>query len=133
MSKPELFKKRVDSSKVNMLVLRRWVETELYRHLPNDDIAVGLVCELLLEKSPDIDAIHEQLQDMLGKKESLRFCVALWEHMLSAQEDEDGLPEKLVNERQKLLRSAIQREKQVLKKRSDKFKVRKPRTNYNRG
>lgn len=102
--KPLIYNKEVDSSKVNLEVIKHWIEEKLSEQLPEDDIAAGFIYELVAgEEHPDIHAIENQMDDFLGKQESRTFCKALWKHLLSAQEDKDGIPEELIEQRRKLL------------------------------
>lgn len=99
-----LFKKPVDISKVNLPVIKVWLEETIHQHLPDDDIAVEFVFELLGSlELPDIDAIREQMNDFLGKDESKNFCEKLWKLLLSGQKDPDGIPEELLEQRKKQL------------------------------
>lgn len=99
---PESYKEKVDTSKVNMEVIQRWIDETIHEQLPDDDIAGGFVYELLCaEENPDIVSIEQQVQEFIGAKESRRFCSRLWAHLLSAQQDPDGIPVELVAKRQK--------------------------------
>lgn len=103
--KPLCFKKKVDTSKVNLPIIKQWIEDTVHEQLPDDDIAVEFVYELLTgEKNPDIVAIQDQMSDFLGEKESLQFCEDLWKLLLSAQKDADGIPEQLIEKRKEKLR-----------------------------
>lgn len=102
--KPLIYNKEVDSSKVNLEVIKYWIEEKLSQQLPGDDIAAGFIYELVAgEEHPDILAIENQMDDFLGKQESRVFCKTLWKHLLSAQEDKDGIPEELIEQRRRLL------------------------------
>lgn len=101
---PSTFKKPVDISKVNLPVIKVWLEETIHEHLPEDDIAVEFIYELLKsEESLAIDTIREQMNDFLGERESLIFCESLWKLLLSAQKDKDGIPEQLLEQRKKQL------------------------------
>ncbi|QWW24332.1 hypothetical protein CA7LBN_003166 [Candidozyma auris] len=93
-----IFSRKVDSTKVNLPVIKRWIEEEITAQIPDDDIAAGFIYELIAgEENPDINAIRAQTDDFLGPKESKIFCKKLWKHLLSAQGDKDGLPSELQN------------------------------------
>lgn len=95
-----LFDKPVDVSKVNEKVMREWIATTLQEQLPDDDITVEFVCELLFGgDQPDIAVIREQMTDFLGELDSKKFCAELWKLLLSAQSDKDGIPEQLLAKR----------------------------------
>ncbi|QRG38661.1 hypothetical protein FDK38_003078 [Candidozyma auris] len=99
-----IFSKKVDSTKVNLPVIKRWIEEEITAQIPDDDIAAGFIYELIAgEENPDINAIRAQTHDFLGPKESKIFCKKLWKHLLSAQVDKDGLPSELVELRRRVL------------------------------
>ncbi|SGZ56391.1 CIC11C00000002933 [Sungouiella intermedia] len=101
---PSTFKKPVDISKVNLPVIKVWLEDTIHEQLPEDDIAVEFIYELLKsEESLAIDTIREQMNDFLGERESLIFCESLWKLLLSAQKDKDGIPEQLLEQRKKQL------------------------------
>ncbi|PSK79811.1 hypothetical protein CJJ07_000171 [Candidozyma auris] len=99
-----IFSRKVDSTKVNLPVIKRWIEEEITAQIPDDDIAAGFIYELIAgEENPDINAIRAQTDDFLGPKESKIFCKKLWKHLLSAQGDKDGLPSELVELRRRVL------------------------------
>lgn len=99
-----LFKKPVDISKVNLPVIKTWMEQTIHEQLPDDDIVVEFIYEMLQsEEKPDIKAIQEQMTNFLGEEESLIFCKELWSLLLSGQKDPDGIPEQLLQQRKKQL------------------------------
>lgn len=99
-----IYSQRVDSTKLNLPVIKRWIEDEITAQLPDDDIAAGFIYELIAgEENPDIHAIEAQTDEFLGKKDSRKFCKQLWKHLLSAQEDKDGIPKELVEQRKKII------------------------------
>lgn len=101
---PLSYKKQVDTTKLNLPVIKRWIEEQLNEQLPEDDIAPEFIHELVAgEENPDIIAIESQVDEFLGKKESRSFCKQLWKLLLGAQEDKDGIPEELVEQRRKIL------------------------------
>lgn len=125
---PSLFKKSVDISKVNLPVIKAWIEETIHKFLPDDDIAVEFIYELLRsEELPNIHAIQEQMNDFLGQDESVAFCEKLWKLLLSAQKDPDGIPEQLLEQRKRQLEreTEIQAKKMIAQLRL------KP--DYNRG
>lgn len=102
--KSSLFKKPVDISKVNLPIIKTWMETTIQEQLPDDDIVVEFIYEMLqAEDQPDIKAIKEQMDDFIGKDESLKFCEELWALLLSGQSDPDGIPEQLLEQRKRQL------------------------------
>lgn len=102
--KSSLFKKSVDITKVNLPIIKTWMETTIQEELPDDDIVVEFIFEMLqAEDQPDIKAIREQMDDFIGKDESLKFCEELWSLLLSGQNDPDGIPEQLLEQRKRQL------------------------------
>ncbi|KAF8000178.1 hypothetical protein HF325_005107 [Metschnikowia pulcherrima] len=93
---------KVDISKVSMSVIKQWMTEKLAEELPDDDVALEFIYELLVvaeNELPDIGAIREQMNDFLGKEKSRDFCVGLWQLLLSAQVSPGGIPQQLVDER----------------------------------
>lgn len=70
--------------------------------MPDDEIVVGFALELLEPNEPDIRSIREQLRGFLGKS-TQPFCRRLWELLLSAQEDPQGIPAELIELKRKEL------------------------------
>jgi hypothetical protein len=100
MDKVKLFDKDVDVSKVNFLVIRNWIATTINEIIPDDDIIVDYICELLTDEDtkPDIRAIQTHLISFIGESEAKKFCRSLWKLMLSGQTDKDGIPPELVEQ-----------------------------------
>lgn len=99
------WKEPVDVTKVNTDVLKKWISDEIQKILPDDDIAREFIIELIVgaeNGSPDIKSIREQLNDFVGKEESDHFCLELWELLLNAQCNPEGLPTKLLEEHAKM-------------------------------
>lgn len=127
---PKSFKKAVSIAKVNFPVFQQWIEDTLHQQLPDDDIVADYVCELLQSNdSPDIRAIHVQMKDFLGEKELMQFCENLWNALLSAQEDKDGIPAQLINARSKEIDDL---ERKSPQKAPEKESTVDKKTNYNR-
>ena len=121
MKYPKIFDNKVNIKMVNMQVIRRWIYRQLSELLPDDDVVMEYACEMLQqEDEPDIKSIHLQMQDFLGSEESMKFCKGLWKLLCSAQEDREGIPPELVEEKKREYE-----EKQKLQQANKK-------TNYNR-
>lgn len=119
---PKKFSNKVSMAKVNFPVVEKWIGDTLNEQLPDDDVVIDYVSELLqAEDQPDIKMIHLQMQDFLGKEEAMKFCETLWDMLMSAQDDPDGIPTQLLEQRRK--------EYEVDQ---DHGRVEKPKTNYNR-
>ncbi|KAL5427211.1 hypothetical protein PMIN04_001484 [Paraphaeosphaeria minitans] len=106
---PPEFDKRVDTKKVNLDVIKTWIAGKINEFLPEDDIVVDMVyniletdqfvsihrdrdvLELTREMQPKIKELQVQLQGFLDA-EGPKFCKELWNLMLSAQESPLGVP-----------------------------------------
>ena len=101
--KVKLFDQDVDVSKVNFLVIRNWIATTINEIIPDDEIIIDYICELLTGEGtkPDIRAIQTHLVSFIGENEAKKFCRSLWKLLLSAQTDKDGIPPELI-EQQKI-------------------------------
>ncbi|CCE87121.1 Piso0_005660 [Millerozyma farinosa CBS 7064] len=120
---PKIYRKPVDITKVDMSVMREWIEKRMEEEVPDDDIIADYVCELLMANDePDIKAIHLQLEEMLGEKATAAFGERLWSLLVSAQDDPDGVPPELVEERRRQLEERERRAAESSRK----------KTNYNR-
>lgn len=120
---PKIYRKQVDISKVDMLVMRGWIEKRMEEEVPEDDIIADYICELLMASDePDIKAIHLQLEEMLGEKATAKFGERLWSLLVSAQNDPDGVPPELVEERRHQLEERERKAAELSRK----------KTNYNR-
>lgn len=114
-----IFKQPVDVTKVNADVIKRWISTHLQKILPDDDIALEFIIELLFGAENGAAYVHpirEQLNDFVGKEQSDAFCLELWELLLDAQENPHGLPKKLVEERARELEKRANKQKEQVQK-----------------
>ncbi|ORY14992.1 PWI domain-containing protein [Clohesyomyces aquaticus] len=95
---PPEFNKKVDTSKVNVDLLKKWIASKITAILGDEDDVVIDTCFNLLEESqfPNIKAIQIQLTGFLGNKECPEFCKELWNLMLSAQDSPRGVPKELL-------------------------------------
>lgn len=119
---PKKFSKKVNMGKVNFAVVEKWIGDTLNEQLPDDDVVIDYVSELLqAEDEPDIKMIHLQMQDFLGQEQAMKFCETLWDLLMSAQDDPDGIPTQLLEQRRKEYEAG-----------EDNGKVEKQKTNYNR-
>lgn len=118
----KVFKTQVDISKVNLDVIKEWINQVISEQLPDDDIVIDYIGELLVaDDHPDIVSIQVQLKDFLGEKEAKVFCERLWRLLISAQEDPDGIPAEILQKRRE--------EYEALEKQQQKQEA---KTNYNR-
>lgn len=91
MARPEIYKRKADPHRADLREIKKWISRELQRLLPDDDIVVDYIVELIETDSPDIDYIDSQMAEFLGPKEGRRFCKALWERMTGM--DTESTPE----------------------------------------
>ncbi|ODV81668.1 PWI domain-containing protein, partial [Suhomyces tanzawaensis NRRL Y-17324] len=128
---PKCFKTAVDISKVNLPVVKEWITDKINEQLPDDDIVIDYLYELLQANGdqPDIRGIQVQLNDFLGQDEARQFCEKLWKLMISAQDDPDGIPAEILEKRKKEYEE-LEKKEQVPAKKEQVPEKRK--TNYNR-
>ncbi|USW54321.1 Putative PWI domain-containing protein [Septoria linicola] len=91
------FSKKVDMTKVNLPVIKKWVSDEIARILNSDDDVVTEMLFTLLEagKYPNIKQIQTDISGFLDK-DAAPFCRQLWKLLLSAQADPKGIPQELL-------------------------------------
>lgn len=102
----KLFATSVNMRNINIKVIKRWLSDRIQRELPDDDVAVEFIFELLVgadDDQPSIAEIREHMDDYLGEVNSLQFCRELWSLLVSGQSSKDGIPEQLVEQRKREL------------------------------
>ncbi|CAK1363565.1 uncharacterized protein RHO25_006259 [Cercospora beticola] len=94
---PPEFSKKVDMTKVNLPVIKKWVSDEITKILNSDDDVVTEMIFTLLEagKFPNIKQIQTDISGFLDK-DAPPFCLQLWKLLLSAQADPKGIPQELL-------------------------------------
>ncbi|GAM82629.1 hypothetical protein ANO11243_006110 [Dothideomycetidae sp. 11243] len=94
---PPEFNQKVDTSKINVDIIKSWAAAELANILGfDDDVVTGLLFDLLESgKNPDIKSLQLQLGGFLGK-DAPEFCKTLWNLCLSAQDGPSGVPQQLL-------------------------------------
>ncbi|TQB69467.1 Serine/arginine repetitive matrix protein 1 [Monascus purpureus] len=94
---PPEFSRKVDMTKVNIEVMKKWIAGKISEILGNEDDVVIELCFNLLEGSrfPDIKSLQIQLTGFLDK-DTPKFCKELWGLCLSAQENAQGVPKELL-------------------------------------
>ncbi|KND90106.1 Serine/arginine repetitive matrix protein 1 [Tolypocladium ophioglossoides CBS 100239] len=94
---PPEFNQKVDMTKVNLQVMKKWIGKHITQVLGNDDDVLIELCVNLLETSryPDIKAVQIQLTGFL-EKDTAPFCKELWNLLLSAQASPQGVPKELL-------------------------------------
>ncbi|KAK3394411.1 PWI domain-containing protein [Podospora didyma] len=94
---PPEFSQKVDKSKVNMQVMKKWIASKVTEILGNeDDVIIELIFNLIEGgRYPDIKSIQIQLTGFLDK-DTAPFCKELWKLLLSAQSSPQGVPKELL-------------------------------------
>ncbi|KAJ5472635.1 Splicing factor PWI [Penicillium desertorum] len=94
---PPEFNKKVDMTKVNVEVMKKWIASQISKILGNEDDVVIELCFAHLEGSrfPDIKLLQIQLTGFLDK-DTPKFCQELWSLCLSGQENPQGVPKELL-------------------------------------
>ncbi|ODA81856.1 hypothetical protein RJ55_00361 [Drechmeria coniospora] len=94
---PLEFSQKVDTQKVNMQVVKKWIEKRITEILKNEDDVLIEMCFNLLAASrwPDIKSLQIQLTGFLDK-DTAPFCKELWNLLLSAQSSPKGVPKELL-------------------------------------
>ncbi|KAL1869485.1 hypothetical protein Plec18167_007783 [Paecilomyces lecythidis] len=102
---PPEFSKKVDMTKVNIEVMKKWIAGKIIEILGNEDDVVIELCFNLLEGSrfPDIKSLQIQLTGFLDK-DTPKFCKDLWNLCISAQENPQGVPKELLEAKKLELR-----------------------------
>ncbi|ODQ52342.1 PWI domain-containing protein, partial [Saitoella complicata NRRL Y-17804] len=97
MSFPPEFKMKVDMSKVNLEVIKPWIEDKVIAMMGvEDDVVVDFAVGLLEESgSPDPRKIQISLTGFL-EKNAPAFTKELWNLLLSAQDNPTGIPTELI-------------------------------------
>ncbi|KAI9045610.1 PWI domain-containing protein [Aspergillus affinis] len=110
---PPEFSRKVDMTKVNIEVMKKWIAGKISDILGNEDDVVIELCFNLLEGSryPDIKSLQIQLTGFLDK-DTAKFCKELWSLCLSAQENPQGVPKELLEAKKlELIQEKIEAEK----------------------
>ncbi|KAF3897721.1 Serine/arginine repetitive matrix protein [Trichophyton interdigitale] len=94
---PPEFAKKVDMTKVNIEVMKKWIAERISEILGNEDDVVIELCFNLLEGSrfPNIKHLQINLTGFL-EKDTAKFCKDLWNLCLSAQDSPQGVPKELL-------------------------------------
>ncbi|KAK1140541.1 hypothetical protein N8T08_010287 [Aspergillus melleus] len=110
---PPEFSRKVDMTKVNIEVMKKWIAGKISDILGNEDDVVIELCFNLLEGSrfPDVKSLQIQLTGFLDK-DTAKFCKELWSLCLSAQENPQGVPKELLEAKKlELIQEKIEAEK----------------------
>ncbi|KGQ01981.1 hypothetical protein PAAG_11154 [Paracoccidioides lutzii Pb01] len=112
---PPEFAEKVDMTKVNIEVMKKWIAGKISGILGNEDDVVIELCFNLLEGSrfPDIKLLQIQLTGFLDK-DTPKFCKELWNLCLSAQTSPLGVPKELLEaKKQELKQEKLESERQA--------------------
>ncbi|PYH93817.1 hypothetical protein BO71DRAFT_326818 [Aspergillus ellipticus CBS 707.79] len=119
---PPEFSRKVDMTKVNIEVMKKWIAGKISEILGNEDDVVIELCFNLLEGSrfPDVKSLQIQLTGFLDK-DTAKFCKELWSLCLSAQENPQGVPKELLEAKKlELIQEKIEAEKAAEEARKQK-------------
>ncbi|KAJ5119090.1 hypothetical protein N7526_010727 [Penicillium atrosanguineum] len=94
---PPEFSRKVDMTKVNIEVMKKWIASRISEILGDEDDIVIELCFNILEGSryPNVKELQIQLTGFLDKDTS-KFCKELWSLCLSGQENPQGVPKELL-------------------------------------
>ncbi|KAJ5116075.1 hypothetical protein N7456_000423 [Penicillium angulare] len=94
---PAEFNLKVDMTKVNIEVMKKWIAGKISEILGDEDDIVIELCFNLLEgtRYPKIKELQIQLTGFLDK-DTPAFCKELWLLCLSGQENPQGVPKELL-------------------------------------
>ncbi|GLI77194.1 hypothetical protein PoHVEF18_005480 [Penicillium ochrochloron] len=110
---PPEFNQKVDMTKLNIEVMKKWINKRISEILGNEDDVVIELCSNLLEGSryPDIKALQIQLTGFLDK-DTPKFCKELWSLCLSGQANPQGVPKEILEAKKlELMQEKIEAEK----------------------
>ncbi|KAF2723243.1 PWI domain-containing protein [Polychaeton citri CBS 116435] len=94
---PPEFNRKVDMSKVNISVIKKWITDELEKLLQSDDDVVPELVFSMIEgtKSPNIKELQIALSGFL-ESDAPKFSQDLWKLLLSAQNNAQGIPQEML-------------------------------------
>ncbi|KAI7832054.1 PWI domain-containing protein [Kickxella alabastrina] len=106
-----VLKKRVDSTKVNMEVIKPWISNKIFELLGlEDEVLFEYIVNMLQESTtPDPKVMQVNLTGFLESK-TQDFMQSLWEVLVEAQKSPGGIPESFIKTKVEELR--IKREEQ---------------------
>ncbi|XP_050238591.1 uncharacterized protein LOC126688067 isoform X2 [Mercurialis annua] len=90
----------VDTRKVKMDVIRPWIASRVTELLGfEDEVLINFIYGLLEAKEVNGKEIQIQLTGFM-EKNTVRFMRELWSHLLSAQKNESGVPQKFLDDKE---------------------------------
>ncbi|KAH8144692.1 uncharacterized protein LAJ45_11286 [Morchella importuna] len=102
---PPEYSKKVDREKVNLEVMKQWISGQVIGILGNeDDVVIDFIFGMLEEERfPDPKKIQINLTGFL-EKDTAAFCKQMWNLLLSAQANPQGVPTELLEQKKEELR-----------------------------
>ncbi|KYQ89399.1 putative RNA splicing factor [Tieghemostelium lacteum] len=109
---PSSFNQKVDTSKVHLPSIKRWINKKIQTLLADDDeFLVDYICELL-EKNPDPKIIQIYLTGFL-EKDTADFMNELWDLLLEAQTSVGGIPKQFFEDIELASQKAKEEEERI--------------------
>lgn len=128
---PKIFNQSVDLTKINLPVIKRWIDESVDQQLPEDDVVADYIYELLIaEDSPNPKDLLTHAQEYL-EEDGMKFTAKLWKLLLSAQADKDGIPSELIDKQKQMLEKMNHDKMNHDKEMQEK--INKDRTSYRSG
>ncbi|CAF1095823.1 unnamed protein product [Adineta ricciae] len=125
MKFPDNIDVKIDSSKINLDVIKPWIAKRLHELLGiEDDVVIEYVFNQLEDKNPDPKMMQINLTGFLGGSKARLFIGELWKFLASAQASPDGIPAELVEmKKQELLRrQEDDRLREIRKREEDSYR-----------
>nr|POE69010.1 serine/arginine repetitive matrix protein 1 [Quercus suber] len=132
---PPEFEQKVDMTKVKFEVLKSWVADELTRIMKyEDEIVTEMVFDSLNVQEPNIKLLQINLGGFLDK-DAGPFCHKLWQMCLSAQQNNLGIPQELLEAKKaELMEAEKAREaRQARRREEEEEQAQRERERWDRG
>ncbi|EWC45137.1 hypothetical protein DRE_06025 [Drechslerella stenobrocha 248] len=102
---PPTFSKKVDMRKVNIEIMKQWITGKVSDLLKaDDDVLIELIFGMLeSETFPDPKKLQWSLTGFL-EQDTAAFCSELWELMIDAQSQPQGVPKRLIEAKKEEMR-----------------------------
>ncbi|KAI5815438.1 PWI domain-containing protein [Pyronema omphalodes] len=102
---PPEYSKKVDMQKVNLEVMKQWIAQKVVEILATeDDVVIDFIFGMLEDdRFPDPKRIQLNITGFL-EKDAPTFCKQLWNLLLSAQSNPQGVPTELLEKKKEELR-----------------------------
>ncbi|GAB6030385.1 Serine/arginine repetitive matrix protein 1 [Chamberlinius hualienensis] len=96
----DVLQKKVDLTKINLDTIKPWITKKIFELLGfEDEVIVDFVFNQLEEKNVDPRLMQINLTGFLNGKNAREFMGLLWELLLSAQENTEGIPAEFVEQK----------------------------------